>query len=139
MVRAAFPFTSRPFTPDPTTLPITINTSGGGSVDPFPLINVSTMPNRPTELKQIVKVVVQFATPVTFGANAQLVLGYFAADGTKIIIFAISTGIASDVLMTPPNTGPLLGSGEFPFLEATGNQIDDKIVNLAEIHLGLDR
>jgi hypothetical protein len=136
MVRASFPFTSRPYKP---VLPLTINTVGGGSVDPFPIIDLSTFASRPVELKVVEKVSLHFTTTVSFGADARLILSYFATNGTKIALKVINSGSASSVVFTPPDTGPLLGSGEFPIIEASGSVIDGAVLDVAEIHLGLDR
>lgn len=141
-MRADFPFTSRPFTPVAGILPLTINTVGGGSSDPFPIVDISTMANRPNQLKRIEKIAIVFSTTITFGAGPAvfLDLSYIARDTTtKVLIKRIDSGTASTIVFTPPDTGPLLGAGEFPILEAAGAGFDGKIVNFVEIHLGLDR
>lgn len=103
MVRANFPTSLIPFEVKDLTL----------STDPETVLAINSIPTRPPELLSIQQVTIRFTNPQVLNTTTYIAIQSVQTDGTINEILRFNTGASvQNIVVTDPDTGGLLGSGQ---------------------------
>ncbi len=110
-MRASFPTALIPFEVKDLTL----------SSDPQTVLDLNSFGHRPHELLSIQQVTIKFTAPQTLNATTYIALRLVQVDGTINEILRFNSGTdVEDIVITAPDTGGLIGSGQNYLVVAVG-------------------
>lgn len=88
---------------------------------PETVLDLNSFGHRPHELLNIQQVTIKFSAPQTLDATTYIALQLIQVDGTINEILRFNSGTAiEDIVVTAPETGGLIGSGQNYLVVAVG-------------------